>query len=156
MKFRAQQPIRHRNRQGFTLVESLFAMAMAAVMFGALYSGLAFGYSMIKSARENSRATQIMVEKMETIRLYTWTQLTNPGFVPTAPFVVPYYAVGPTNSSGLVYTGQITIADSSLGTSYADNMKKITIKLNWEQGGTNRTRSMSTYVSRNGLQNYVW
>lgn len=156
MKLQVPNLVGSNRRNAFTLVESVFALAMAVIMFGALYTGLAFGFSMIKSARENSRATQIMVEKMETIRLYTWSQITNPGFVPTEKFTVPYYAVGPSNNTGLLYTGQISIADCQLGTSYANNMKKITIQLNWQQGETNRSRSMTSYVTRNGLQNYVW
>lgn len=146
-------------RRGFTLVDALFAMGMAAVMFTALYSALAFGFKTIKIARENARATQIMIEKMETIRLYTWSQLTNPGFVPTNKFTVPYYSIGGTNS-GLTYTGQISIGPVSSSTvwgSYAANMRRITIRLDWGQLGTsNYTRSMYSHVTRNGLQNYVW
>ena len=144
--------------QGFTLVEAMFAMAMAGIMFLALYSGLAFGFKMIKLARENSRATQIMVEKMETIRLYTWTQVTNPAFIPST-FTNAYYTINGTNS-GINYTGKISVATcpvGSVGPGYASNMKKVTIRLDWGKiGNTNYTRSMSTYVTRNGLQNYVY
>src|ERR1043166_8706145 len=157
-----------RTVSGFGLVDALFAMALAGMMFIALYAGLAFGFKVIKIARENTRATQIMLEKMETIRLYTWTQVTNYGntnsgnyFLPSNPFIVPYYAVG-TNSS-LVYTGRIILEPSGVtkgdGTSasYADAMRKITVRVDWGTvGNTNRTRSMSTYVTRNGMQTYVY
>jgi hypothetical protein len=64
--------------------------------------------------------------------------------------------VGGTNSS-LVYTGRIILESCPLSTSYANDMRKLTIRLDWcPMGATNRTRLMSTYVSRNGLQNYVW
>src|SRR5436853_4683929 len=86
---------------GFTLIDALFAMVISGVMFTALYAGLAFGFKVIRFARENTRATQIMLEKMETIRLYTWEQVTNCGdtnvgsfFLPSNPVQVPYYAVG--------------------------------------------------------------
>ena len=134
----------------------MFAMAVAAFMFIALYAGLAFGFKVIKMARENTRATQIMLEKMETIRLYTWNQITNPGFIPTNRFVVPYYSVGGTNTS-LMYTGQISIAPCPIGASYSDNMRKIFIRVDWAPyDSTNRSKTMTTYVTRNGLQNYVW
>jgi hypothetical protein len=143
-------------RSGFSLVDAIFAMAVAGFMFVALYAGLAFGFKLIKMARENTRATQIMLEKMETIRLYTWNQVTNPGFIPTNRFVVPYYSVGPTNTS-LLYTGVIAIAPAPIGASYANNMRKVTIRVEWTPyDGTNRSRTMTTYVTRNGLQNYVW
>lgn len=142
------------NNGGFGLVDALFAMVIAGVMFLALYSGLAFGFKVIKFARENTRATQIMLEKMETVRLYTWTQITNVGFIPTNKFTIPYYAVG-TNSS-LLYTGQVLIEASGVGTSYADNMRKITVRIEWCPTGLLRSRSMSTYVTRNGMQTYVY
>jgi hypothetical protein len=144
------------NTGGFGLVDALFAMVMAGVMFMALYAGLAFGFNVIKMARENTRATQIMLEKMETVRLYTWTQLTNVGFVPTNKFTVPYYAVGTNNNSSLIYTGQVVIEPSGVDASYAGSMRKITIKLEWCPTGLMRTREMSTYVSRNGMQTYVY
>ncbi len=137
-------------------MDALFAMAISGFMFISLYAGLGFGFKLIRLARENTRATQIMLEKMETIRLYTWEQLTNQGFIPTNRFVVPYYSVGGTNTS-VLYTGQITVASAPTGASYASNMRKVTIRVEWSPIGTsNRSRTMSTYVSRNGLQNYVW
>lgn len=139
----------------FTLVDSIIAMAVAAIMFGALYAGLAFGFNTIKFARENTRATQIMVEKMETIRLYTWSQINSNGFIPTTLFTVPYYSMGTTNSS-LVYTGHLVIGPSGLATSYSNDMKKVTVTLRWTTGKTPRTRTMTTYVSRNGMYAYVW
>ena len=149
--------VRRRGRNhGFTMVEALFAMGLAGIMFVSLYSGLGYGFRIIKLARENSRATQIMVQQMETIRLYTWTQITNIGFIPTNSFTVAYYSVGGTNSS-LLYTGRISLATCPVGTTYASDMKKVTIRLDWGQlGNTNHTRLMSTYVTRNGLQNYVY
>jgi len=151
-----QCSVRRVSRQGGGgLVDALFAMAIAGVMFLALYSGLAFGFKVVRLARENTRATQIMLEKMETIRLYTWTQITNVGFIPTNKFTVPYYAIGGTNGS-VIYTGQVLIASSGVGTSYADDMRKITVQLEWAPTGLYRSRSMSTFVTRNGMQTYVY
>lgn len=146
-----------RGGKAFTLVDALFAILMAGVMFTALYAGLAFGFNTVKKSRENTRATQIMLEHMEICRLYKWTDLTNAGtgasaFLKTNSFVVPYYSVGGTNTS-LQYTGRISLAACPLGTSYADDMRKLTIRLDWPP---NRTRTMTTYVTRNGLQRYVY
>ncbi len=136
----------------------MLGMAVAGVMFAALYAGIAFGFNTIKFARENTRATQIMLEKMEIVRLYTWDQITDttpPTFIPTNTFTVPYYSVGGTNSD-LVYTGKVSVADAPMATSYSNNIKLVTITLDWVTGKTPRTRSMQTYVSRNGMQSYVW
>jgi hypothetical protein len=152
----SERAVRKVARHGFTLIDAMVAMLMAGMMFTALYAGLAFGFKVIRMARENTRATQIMLEHMEICRLYKWADFTNTGnFIPTNSFVVPYYAVGGTNTS-LLYTGQIIIADCPVAASYAGEMRKLTIRLDWcPMGATNRTRTMSTYVARNGLQNYV-
>ena len=150
-----------RGSDAFTLIDALLATLIAGVMFTSLYAGLAFGFNTIKLARENTRATQIMLEHMEICRLYKWKDLTNTGtgsgaFLKTNPFVVYYYSVGGTNTS-LQYTARISLASCPLTTSYSNDMRKLTIRLDWSTlGNTNRTRLMSTYVTRNGLQSYVY
>jgi hypothetical protein len=156
MRLRRGEYITLSRSRAFTLVDAIFAMAVAGVMFTALYAGLAFGFRIIKMARENTRATQIMLEKMETIRLYKWEQITNAGFIPTNAFLVPYYSIGGTNTS-LMYTGQVSIQPSGLPWTYAHDMRKVNIRIDWSSmGGTNRTRTMTTFVSRNGMQSYVY
>jgi hypothetical protein len=162
MKLKLQPPASRKMAYAFTLVDALFAIAAAGVMFLALYAGLAFGFNVIKMSRENTRATQIMLEKMETIRLYRWEQITNVGFIDTNSFTIPYYSIGGTNTS-LLYTCQVSIGtsgvktDTGLPCTYADDMRKVTVRLDWSRiGATNRTRTMSTLVSRNGMQSYVY
>jgi hypothetical protein len=141
-------------RDAFTIVEVVFAMATAAFMFLALYSGLTGGFTIMRLARENTRATQILVEKMETIRLYSWEQITSNSFIPTN-FSVPYYPMGGSNA-GTIYHGTVTLGDALVGASYQNDMKKVSIRLDWQTGQLPRTRTISTYVSRYGLQNYVY
>lgn len=149
-------PVRASQR-GFSLIEALVAMLMAGVMFTALYAGLHFGFRIIKLSRENTRATQIMVEHMEICRLYKWKDLTNVGvFLNTNPIAVPYYPVG-AGTSSIMFTSRVSLGPFLSGASYAGDMRKLTVRVDWEStGDTNRSRSMSTYVTRNGLQNYVW
>lgn len=140
---------------GFGLVDAMFAMAVAGILFGGLYAGLQFGFTTIRFARENTRATQIMLEKMETIRLYRWDQINTPGFIPTNSFTVPYHAVGGTNTS-LLYTGRLAIVESGLPTTYAARMKRVRVTLNWTTGNTPRSRTMETLVCKDGMQRYVY
>jgi type II secretory pathway pseudopilin PulG len=141
-------------REAFTIVEVVFAMGIVGVMFVALYAGLAGGFAIIKLARENTRATQILVEKMETVRLYTFDQIVSNSFMPTN-FSTPYYPITTTNQ-GTIYYGKVTVSDTPLATSYAGDMKKVTVRLDWTTGALRRTRSISTYVSRYGMQNYIY
>ena len=139
---------------GYTMIEVLVTGVVMAVMFVSLYSGFSAGFAVIQLAREDLRATQILQEKMETIRLYTWDQINQNGFIPTN-FLENFYATG-TNVSGLNYTGKLVIANAPITESYSNDIKNVTITVEWSSAGVMRTREMSTFVTRNGLQNYIY
>jgi len=138
----------------FTLVEVMIGVAVMAVMFVSLYLGFTQGFAIIQLARENLRATQILQEKMETVRLYTWDQLNTAGFIPPT-FTAPFYAAGATNQ-GIIYTGTLTISNPAMGESYAADMKQIDVQLSWTSGNVQRNRNMRTLVSKYGLHNYIY
>jgi hypothetical protein len=104
-------------------------------------------------ARENLRATQIMLEKTETLRLYSWDQVNTTNFIPTE-FTAPYDPNS--TNSGITYNGTLQVSSSGLATTYGGNVKKVTVTLNWQTRGLSRTRTFTTYVSRSGLQSYVY
>ena len=139
----------------FSLVEVLVAMVVLGVLLVSLYAAIAWGFAVMRLARENIRATQVMTEKMETIRLYNWDQVNSNGFIPLT-FSVPYYPIGQTNGSGLTYYGRMSIDNVNFGNSYDVDMKQITVTLNWTNANLPRTRTVQTLVSRYGLQNYIY
>jgi prepilin-type N-terminal cleavage/methylation domain-containing protein len=162
MRLKHKNPIRPINQQsGFTLIESLVGKAIFGVSFVSLYAGIAMGFTIIGSARENLRATQVMVEKMETIRLYTFKPLQTPGVLPTT-FSESFQSGngGPNateaTSGGLVYHGTLRFEDGPGDRSYQAYLKRVTINLSWNSRGREHNRSMTTYVTRHGLQNYVY
>ena len=142
-------------RAGFTLVEVMISSAVMGTVLVSIYGGLTAGFALTQSARENLRATQIMIEKFETIRLYTWDQVNTAGFIP-ASFTNYYSEIQGVTNSGLRYVGTVSIADTGLTSSYAANMKKVTIQVTWSPGNFQRARQMSTFVAKSGLQNYVY
>jgi hypothetical protein len=136
----------------------MMSVAVMGVMLVGLYGGLGYGFKQIQLAREDERATQIMAERMEVVRLLSWDQLVNlPGYVPTN-FTASYSIASPTNApaSSQMYTGTVAVVNVPISESYAGNMRQIQITLTWQSEGLTHTRSMSTYVSRYGLQNYVY
>lgn len=143
-----------RTALAFTLLEVLMAVAAVGVSVIAAYAGITSGISLLRMARENLRATQIMVEKMETVRLYNWDEICSNGFVPTN-FQAPYFVQGSVTSAPIYY-GTISIADSSSSIPYAADLKKITVNINWTSNKLPRQRQITTFVSRYGLQNYVY
>jgi len=138
----------------FTFVEVVVAMGVLGVAIVSLYAGMSSGLSMVRMARENLRATQILVEKMETVRLYNWDEICSNGFVLTN-FQAPYYVQGGVTSSPIYY-GTITIADGSVNTTYSSDLKKVTVDINWTCNNLPRNRQITTFVSRYGLQNYIY
>lgn len=133
----------------------MVAVLLCGITFLGLYAGLSSGFSFVQLARENLRGTQILEEKMETIRLYRWDQITNTGFIPTN-FVDAFYPLGTQNTAGLTYTGVVTITSAPLTEYYADALRQVRVDLYWKSGSKIRTRQMTTLVSQYGLQNYVY
>ena len=153
--------LRRRNQTGATLIEAIVSMGVFGISFVSLYAGMSMSFSIIGNARENLRATQIMVEKTETIRLYSWDQINTAGFIPATftEYYDPSSTSGGTtsNTSGVAYSGRVTIANGPSGHSYSADMKRATISVSWTSaGGRTHSRSMNTYVTRNGLQNYIY
>jgi type II secretory pathway pseudopilin PulG len=144
-----------RTRDAFTLIDVMIAVLVIGLMFVTLYLGFTQGFGVIQLARENLRATQILQEKMETIRLYTWEQVNSNGFIPSS-FQAGFYPVGTQSTGGLIYNGLVTVTNSPVSESYAGDLKLVTVQVNWLSGKVNRQREMRTLISRYGLHNYVY
>jgi type II secretory pathway pseudopilin PulG len=156
--------------RGFTLPEGLFGMAIMGVVFVTLYTGMTTGFQSIRRSRENLRATQILMERFETIRLYDWAQINRPGFIPTnfIAYFEPRYQRPSTNivvlaadddaslGSGIRYTGTVTIAEPGIAEAYSNELRKVTVELAWSSNGRPCRRTYSSYVARYGLQRYVY
>jgi prepilin-type N-terminal cleavage/methylation domain-containing protein len=160
--------------QAFTLIEVLIAGAIGAVIFTALYAGVTNSFSMLNSTRANLRATQIMVSRMEGLRLCAWgngtnqpSQLFDTNIVPATftDYFYPQGLNGNTNYVGTTYSGTMTILTNPNFTmtpyaSYISNLALVTVTVTWSDGfvghDMTHTRRMSTYVSQFGEQNYIY
>ena len=149
---------------GYTFVEVLVAAGILGFVGASLYAAFAAGFCIIQSTRENLRATQIMVQKLEAVRLFTWSQINDSTNYLKPTFVEAYDPLGTThNSGGARYTGYLQASlppAGDLPEAYRTNMRTITVSLYWTNySGAKRivhAREMETRVARNGMQNYVW
>ena len=149
----------------YSLVEVIVAVLVLALMLISLYGGFSSGFAVVKLARENLRATQIMMQKMETVRLLKWSQLLDTNNF-LQPAFLDYYDPSGTNANefGAIYRGFVTTnAATGVANDYAANMRAVTVTIYWTnypRGITNtpivRTRQMQTLVARYGMQNYVY
>ena len=129
-------------------------VGVMGIMLVSLYAGFTFGFAQIRLARENVRATQILMERMEVVRLLNWDQLVNlPGYVPTS-FKAPFYSGNASNS--FLYTGTVLVTNAPIAETYANNLRMIQIQVSWPSGNVVRKRTMTTFVSQYGMQKYVY
>lgn len=142
-----------------TLMEVVMATGIIAITGAGVISSINYGLAIMRMARENQRATQVILEKLEAIRLYNWTEVTNSGFIPQN-FTAPYDPTGSSNSQGTVYYGTMSVSIpnfSGTAPNYSSSIRQFNVTLTWTNiGGLKHTRSLSTYVAQNGMQNYVW
>jgi len=133
----------------------MVALSVLGFMVVSLYAGFSSGFAVLRVARENLRATQVLQERMEVLRLIKWDDVA-PGFIPMT-FTAPFYATEPTNTTvgAFGYTGTVIITNPPAET-YSDHLRMIQIGLTWTSGNVTRSRQMTTYVSRYGLQNYLY
>ncbi len=158
-------PVRaDRRKSGYTLVEVVVAGAILAFTATSLYGGFSAGFFVIKSTRENLRATQIMAQKLESIRLFTWSQLNDSTNYLKQTFTEPYDPQGVANNcGGANYTGIITAVTPAVGEvpeAYRTNMRTVTVTLYWTNFNGSKpvthVREMQTRSTCNGMQNYIW
>ena len=140
--------------QAFTLMEVMLAVVIVGVEFVSLYVAISQGFAVVQSARENLRATQIMQEQVEIIRVLDWAKITT-NASPWS-FNASFYPAGGTNQ-GIVYSGSIAITDAPVPSAYAPDMRLVVVSLSWTNGANSRltrNRELRTLVSRYGLHNY--
>jgi hypothetical protein len=158
--------------RAFSFVEVLIASGMGLFIFAALFYGIANGLTLLDVTRQNLRATQIVLSRMEGLRLCAWgngtnqpSQVFNTTIIPTT-FTDYFYPVGLNGVTNLgvafygtmVVQSNITLKPSA---SYSSNMAMVTISLRWTNSGYGNhqlahSQSMSTYVSQSGIQNYIY
>lgn len=135
----------------------MIAVVLLAILFLAVFSLLNFNLTTTRLCRENTRATQILLDKMECLRLYRWQQLTNPAVLATS---FTNWTCDPANAGaagqGIQYIGDISVTTPVMdltGTTYSSDIALVTVRVSWNSWNTNltHTRSMSTYFSRIGI-----
>ena len=99
-----------------------------------------------------------MLERLEGVRLYNWNQLIYSNMIP-ANFTSYYYPLASNGESkGIVYYGTMAITNAGLNpwATYTDRMRTVKVTISWTNANVPRSRTMSTFVGKNGIQNYVY
>ena len=132
----------------------MLAVGAMALLALAVFGALSATFQTTQVTRENVRATQVLQQTMEVLRLCNWDQ-TNPSsnFIPTS-LSIPYDS---SNTNGLAYQVSVAITNPvGIADVYTNDLRMVTVQVTWTCGSVQRSRSMTTFVSHYGLQNYVW
>ena len=146
-----------RSTAGHSLPEAVIAVSLVGILFVSLYAGFTTGFGILRSARENLRATEILNQQTERIRLLSWDQVVDS--TPSS-FLQPFDpADDAENPSGPVFFGTIESGPADWPAGYQDRGRLITITLTWTNSirGTSlvQQRQVQTCVARHGLQSYL-
>ena len=149
-------------QRAFTLAEVIIAVFIVTTMAISLYAGFSTGFMIVDSAREDLRASQILMQKAEAIRLCTWSSLASCPITFTERYDPTGYASG-NGAGGIIYSGTLTTnVPSSIrnAAAYKTNMCMVNLAVYWTNYNGKQacvhSRSLQTLVARYGLQNYIW
>ena len=139
----------------FTLAEAMVAIAAGAVLLTALYGAITYSYGAVRLAREDLRATQVLVEQMEKVRLTPYANLGNyTTNVPMANGGSGTYTISLTTNVPTM--AQLTPPGvSNPNVLYTNSLLMITATATWTNNNIPRVRTMQTYAARNGTQSYI-
>jgi type II secretory pathway pseudopilin PulG len=164
------QTNKHHGAQGFTLMEALMSLLIISFLVVSLSAGIGYGFKNEQLIREDARATQLLNEKVDKLRLMTWDQVNDKNILPDKFYcafnpedpdlgdegVTSKVGFGRYHKMDLIYEGLVNLTNGPSDVVYGTNMLSVTITLNWTSStGLSRTRSVTTFVSKFGIQNYV-
>jgi len=140
----------------FTLAEVVVASGIIGISCISLVVALSMGFSTVQASREDLRATQVMVQKMETLRLYNWAEIQATNYM--APSFSQYF--NPTATNGVLYVGQVTVdVPTNLPSGYNNQILGITVSVSWTNYVRGQpiahNRQMQSYAALYWIQNYV-
>ena len=144
----------HDRRLAFTLTEVMVAVGVIGILFVSLYLAFSAGFAMIRTTRESLGATEVLVQRAETVRLYSWSQFIDPSFFPTN------FTSGSNTLAtlGTIYYGTIERNAPNFpdGPNYGNDMRIVTISVRWTNSFGRpmpHYRAMQTLVAKNGVCN---
>ncbi len=130
---------------GFTLMEAMVATMILGLVLVSVLAITSQSYRYLSDIRLTARSSQVLQQKMEDIRLLSWSQVQS---LP-ATFTDP-------NDTEEIFTGGIAMSpyDSYNG---ATTVAKVTLTVTWaNQSGQVRTNKLSSLVSSGGLNKYIF
>ncbi|MEO0796991.1 MAG: type II secretion system protein [Verrucomicrobiota bacterium] len=134
-----------RKSLGFTLVELMIGLTLMGVIFTGAFSGMKTGLDIVEEARDQARATQLLQSEIERMRTLNWSDITN---LPATESITLTGSASNTYNNRYNFERSIT----SLGTGRV----RVSVTASWNNGQRDRSLSMTTGISENGLFDYYY
>jgi len=122
--------------KGFSLIETLVAIAFLGMMVISLLSVLTYGFGSVARTRQVALAAQICQERVEAVR--------------NMPFDA-ILALGPTFSSDKLARLSAGQGLQVVETSSGPDIKKLTVSVSWSYRGQTRRKDIVTFITRMGV-----
>lgn len=155
---------------GFSIPEVVMAMCVGAI---AITGGMALNQQqlrLVKSSRESNGASLALEERIEQLRIATWRQMTDAGYLQNNYFTTQpksANALGTlterirvtafpdeTVCTGILMerepSGRVTVLLSGSGLA-EQRLAKVTVQNTWRGNGRVRTRELATIISNGGI-----
>src|SRR4051812_11423792 len=97
-----------RRKTAFTIVEVIMSVCILTIGAAALMCSFRYAFFIMRMARENQRATQIVLERAEAVRCFNWDNLIAGTNVPPT-FSETYDPTRPEGAQGAVYNGRVSV-----------------------------------------------
>jgi len=154
---------------GFTLVESMVAVALTAMFLGSVFTMSVSSMDAIRCAKEYTAAGQVLEQRIESLRIANWQEVTSADWVAAnilntdAPGAAPLKNLSETLT--LVPYGSTTLGNTTLARSggnttivnsiplLTENAVKVVWTLNFTGAPNNRavTRQIVTILAQGGV-----
>lgn len=133
-----------RNRAGFTLLEAMIATLILGFVLSGVLAVSSQSMRQMNDVRLRARSSEVLQRKLEDIRLLNWTQIQSLGSTFTDPTDTQGRFAGLIAQSNYdSYGGTTTVVRVTLSVVWTNQVSRVV------------TNSLSTLVTRNGLNNYV-
>lgn len=131
-----------KKEEGFTLIEVLVTMMILSGVLTALLSCFIYGLNIISRMKQTAIATQIIQEQLEDIRDKTYDEIVSLGTSFENTRLDQLSA-----QSGCEEASGGVAVESSEG----DDIKKITVTVQWTYRGRTQREDLVTFITREGI-----
>jgi len=131
---------------GFTLIEAMTASIILALVLGSLLGLSSQCFRYLTDIRRTARATQVLQQKMEDLRVLSWSALgnVNPTFVDSNAAMNTLYSGTITTNAYDSYNGSTTVMRVTLTLTWRDRSKAI------------QTNRLTALIANGGLNRYIY